>query len=61
MTERVTKVMNEDEKTMLQTAAFFIVCYAPWFLKSLCDFVKIFRQNEDLDKTQVLHVAEVDD
>jgi hypothetical protein len=26
--------MNEDEKTMLKTAAFFIVYYAPWFLKS---------------------------
>ncbi len=23
-----------DEKTMLENAAFFIVCYAPWLLKS---------------------------
>jgi hypothetical protein len=34
MAERVTKVMNE-EKTMVETAAFFVsVCYAPRFLKS---------------------------
>ncbi len=33
MTERVTKVMNEDKKTLLETAAFFIVRYAPWFRK----------------------------
>ena len=35
MTQNVAKVMNEEEKTMLETAAFFIsICYAPWFLKS---------------------------
>ncbi len=35
MTQNVTKVMNEEEKTMLETAAFFIsICYAPWFLNS---------------------------
>jgi hypothetical protein len=34
MAERITKVMNE-EKTMVETAAFFVsVCYAPRFLKS---------------------------
>jgi hypothetical protein len=34
MTKSVNKVMNEDEKTMLETAAFSIVYCAPWFLKS---------------------------
>ena len=30
MTQNVTKVMNEEEKTMFETAAFFIsICYAP--------------------------------
>jgi hypothetical protein len=35
MTERIIIVMNEEEKTMVETAAFFgSVCYATWFLKS---------------------------
>lgn len=35
MTDKIAKVSNEEEKKMLETAAFFIsVCYAPWFLKS---------------------------
>lgn len=35
MTENITRVSNEDEKKMLETAAFFVaICYAPWFLKS---------------------------
>ena len=40
MTQNVAKVMNEEEKTMLETAAFFIsICYAPWFLKLYMDMV----------------------
>ena len=35
MTEKVAQVMNEEEKKMVKTAAFFVcVCYGPWFLKS---------------------------
>ena len=35
MTQNITKVINEEEKMMLETAALFIsICYAPWFLKS---------------------------
>jgi hypothetical protein len=34
MTQNITKVINEEEKTMLETAALFIsICYAPWFIK----------------------------
>ena len=35
MTQNITKVINEEEKMMLETAALFIsIYYAPWFLKS---------------------------
>ena len=35
MTMNITKVINEKEKMMLETAAHFIsICYAPWALKS---------------------------
>jgi hypothetical protein len=35
MTKNITKVINEKEKMMLETAAHFIsICYAPWALKS---------------------------
>jgi hypothetical protein len=35
MTQRITNLLNEEEKNMLEIAAFFVsVCYAPWFLKS---------------------------
>jgi hypothetical protein len=35
MTKNITKVRNEKEKMMLETAAHFIsICYAPWALKS---------------------------
>ena len=35
MTKTITKVINEKEKMMLETAAHFIsICYAPWALKS---------------------------
>jgi hypothetical protein len=35
MTQNITKVINEKEKIMLETAALFIsICYASWFLKS---------------------------
>ena len=35
MTKNITKVINEKEKMMLETVAYFIsICYAPWFLKS---------------------------
>ncbi len=31
MTKNITKVINEKEKMMLETAAHFIsICYAPW-------------------------------
>ncbi len=34
MTKNITKVINEKEKMMLETAAHFIsICYAPWALK----------------------------
>jgi hypothetical protein len=34
MTQNITKVINEEEKMMLETAALFIsICYAPWFIK----------------------------
>jgi hypothetical protein len=37
MTRNITKVINEKEKMMLETAAHFIsICYAPWPLKSGC-------------------------
>jgi hypothetical protein len=33
MTQNITKVINEEEKMMLETAALFIsICYAPWFI-----------------------------
>ena len=33
MTEKVVKVMNEEEKKMVDTAAFFVsICYGLWFL-----------------------------
>jgi hypothetical protein len=35
MTKNITKVINEQEKMMLETAAHFIsICYAPWALKT---------------------------
>ncbi len=35
MAKNITKVINEKEKMMLETAAHFIsICYAPWDLKS---------------------------
>jgi hypothetical protein len=35
MTKNITKVINEKEKMMLETAAHFIsICYAPQALKS---------------------------
>ena len=35
MTEKVVKVMNEEEKKMVDTTAFFVfIYYGPWFLKS---------------------------
>ena len=35
MTEQIAKVMNQEEKKMVETAAFFVsICYGPWFLKS---------------------------
>jgi hypothetical protein len=35
MTKNITKVINEKEKMMLETVAYFIsICYAPWALKS---------------------------
>ena len=36
MTEKVVKVMNEEEKKMVDTAAFFVsICYGPWFLNHM--------------------------
>jgi hypothetical protein len=34
MTQRITNVLNEEEKNLLYAAFFISVCYAPWFLKS---------------------------
>lgn len=35
MTANIARVMNEEEKKMVETASFFVsICYAPWFLKS---------------------------
>jgi hypothetical protein len=35
MTAKVSNLMNEEEKKMVETASFFVsICYAPWFLKS---------------------------
>lgn len=34
MTDKIARIMNEEERTMVETAAFFVsICYAPWFLK----------------------------
>jgi hypothetical protein len=34
MPQNITKVINEEEKMILETKALFIsICYAPWFLK----------------------------
>jgi hypothetical protein len=34
MTQNITKVINEEDKMMLETVALFIsICYAPWFIK----------------------------
>ena len=35
MTDNIAKVMNEEERNMVETASFFVAsCYSPWFLKS---------------------------
>jgi len=35
MTANIARVMNKEEKTMVETASYFVsICYAPWFLKS---------------------------
>jgi hypothetical protein len=32
MTQNITKIINEEEKMMLETAALISSCYAPWAL-----------------------------
>ncbi len=35
MTQNITKVINEEEKIMMETVALLVsICYAPWFLQS---------------------------
>ena len=57
MTSKMSKVMNEEEKTMVETASFFVViCYTPWFLKA---YLTSNAPNNDLNAfKEVFHIKE---
>ena len=47
MTDKIAKVMNEEERNMVETAAFFVAsCHSPWFLKS---YIVEKSTNNDLE------------